>query len=218
MAIVNGELSSTFKVTLRRPQQSHPPQVMVYTDGSCLKNGSHNARSGAAIWFGENHPLNKVIRVPSWDQSNQSGELAAIAVALQSTHDDADLTIVTNSQYVIQTLTVSLHAFEDLAWMNIPNSKWLKLIAYLLRSIAAPMHFKWTKGHNGDSSACLSVLVSTSGGCCSGGCPRVMAVIVCIDELGGCGSATSLKENKCCKHDRRVYFRVVEGICRKMTV
>ena len=32
-----------------------------------------------------------------------------------------------------------------------------------------------------------------------GGCPQVVAVIMHIDELGGCGSVPSLKVNKC--HD-----------------
>ena len=78
-----------------------PIQLTVYTDGSCLQNGSNNARSGGGVWFSNGHPLNRVICVPGWDQSNQAGEIAAVVVALQSVPWDADLTIITDSQYVI---------------------------------------------------------------------------------------------------------------------
>ena len=45
-----------------------------------------------------------------------------------------------------------------------------------------------------------------------GGCPRVVAVVVRVDESEGCGSAPLLKVNECCKCDRGVYFHAVEGI------
>lgn len=31
--------------------------VLVYTDGSCLRNGQTNPCAGYGVWFGENHPL-----------------------------------------------------------------------------------------------------------------------------------------------------------------
>ena len=48
----------------------------------------------------------------------------------------------------------------------------------------------------------------------------VVTVVVAIANHGdgGCCHAPSLKVNKCRKHDQGVYFCVVEGICRKMTV
>ena len=65
----------------------------------------------------------------------------------------------------------------------------------------------------------LGVLVDASCGRCGGGhrrsrggCPRVVAVIVCVDESEGCRSAPLLKVNECCKCDRGVYFHAVEGI------
>jgi len=134
----------------RHTRQGIPPQITVYTDGSCINNGNYNTRSGAGVWFRENHPNNRALRVPGHDQSNQTGELAAIVIALQSTSHEVDLTIVTDSQYAIKSLTHSLSTFEDQAWTNVPNEKWLRLAAYLLRKQAAPTHFKWVKGHNGN--------------------------------------------------------------------
>ena len=50
-------------------------------DGSCTNNGRHDVGSGAGVWVADNHPINKSIRVPGSEQSNQTGELAAILVA-----------------------------------------------------------------------------------------------------------------------------------------
>jgi len=70
----------------------------------------------------------------------------------------------------------------------------------------------------GGASACLVVLVNASCGRCGGGCPWVVAVIVRVDESGGCGSAPSLKVNEYCKRDRGVYFHAVEDIRGKTTM
>jgi len=83
-------------------------------------------------------------------KSNQTGEIAAVVVALQTIPTNVDLTIITDSQYVIKTLTHSLEDYENSAWVNIPNSQWLRTAVYLMRSRAAPTRFKWTKGHNGE--------------------------------------------------------------------
>ena len=78
----------------------------------------------------------------------------------------------------------------------------------------------------GGASACLVVLatlvvvavvvvVADRG---DGGCPRAVAVVMRIDESGGCRSVPSLKVNECRKRDRGVYFHVVEDIRGKMTI
>jgi len=125
---------------LHRPLLIAPPptQLTVYTDGSCLQNGTDNTRSGGGVWFTDDHPLNRAIRVPGHDQSNQVGELAAVVVALKSTPQNADLTIVTDSQYVITCLTNALPQWEDSGWPRVPNAPWIKAAAYAMRRQSAP--------------------------------------------------------------------------------
>ena len=77
--------------------------------------------------------------VPGPDQFNQTGELAGILVALQSSPITAELTIVTDSQYAIKTLTRSLPNFEDAGWANVPNARWLQAAAYQLRRRGAQL-------------------------------------------------------------------------------
>ena len=106
-------------------------------------------RSGAGVWVADNHPINKSIRVPGLEQSNQTGELAAILVALQSVPPTTKLTLVTDSQYAIKMLTRSLPDLEDASWTNTPNAQWIQATAYHLRARGAPTLFKWVKGHEG---------------------------------------------------------------------
>ena len=116
-----------------------PTQLTVYIDGWCLQNGTDNAVSGGGV-----------LRVPGNAQYNQVGELAAVVVALKSAPRNADLTIVTDSQYVITCLTNSVPQWEDSGWPGVPNTPWIKAAAYTLRRRSAPTRFKWVKGHNSD--------------------------------------------------------------------
>ena len=153
-------LEDCFRVFMDHPPSNQPalrlnhpmdpqPTLTVYTDGSCVNNGRQDARSGAGVWLEDDHPLNRAIRVPGQDQSNQTGELAGILVALQTVAQTAELTIVTDSQYAIKMLTRSLPDAENTGWAEIPNADWIQAVAYHLRRRGAPTHFRWVKGHSG---------------------------------------------------------------------
>ncbi|EPQ51945.1 RnaseH-domain-containing protein, partial [Gloeophyllum trabeum ATCC 11539] len=70
--------------------------LTIYTDGSCLDNGKANARAGSGIYVRPDHPLNRAIRIPGPEQSNQVGELVAIIVALQTAPPFAPITFITD--------------------------------------------------------------------------------------------------------------------------
>ena len=103
------EISEEPAWRLQNPRQGGLPDlpIVVYTDGSCINNGKLNAtcinngklnttcRGG--VWFRDGHPLNRAIRVPGIEQSNQAGELAALIVALQLSNTLSPLTYITDS-------------------------------------------------------------------------------------------------------------------------
>ena len=124
-------------------------EMRVYTDGSCINNGKENAMCGSGVWIEENHPLNKAIRVPGPAQSNQVGELAAVIAAADTLPNYCKLTIVTDSEYVIEGLTSHLSKWEDLGWIGIKNADLFKRAAYLLKKRTALTYFEWVKGHQG---------------------------------------------------------------------
>ena len=151
-------LSECFRIFASQPTSALPalhlprdiaaPSLMIFMDGSCLHNSQHNTTCEAGVWFTDRHPLNKVIHVPGPAQSNQTGEITAIVVALQISPPTSDLMINTDSRYVIQSLTDSLESHEDSAWANVLNASWIKVAAYHLRKRSAPTCLKWVKGHN----------------------------------------------------------------------
>ncbi|KAF9783300.1 hypothetical protein BJ322DRAFT_1069957 [Thelephora terrestris] len=53
-------------------------ELVVYTDGSCINNGTDDAIAGSGVWYGPQDTRNLAIRVPGKKQSNQVGELLAI--------------------------------------------------------------------------------------------------------------------------------------------
>ena len=90
----------------------------------------HYRRAG--ILVEDAHPLNRAIQVPGPLQSNQIGELAAILVTAQIAPKTANLTIITDSMYVIRAMNHSLKPWEDSGWVNTPNTEWLKATAFHL--------------------------------------------------------------------------------------
>jgi hypothetical protein len=49
--------------TRHAPDPDEGP-IKVYTDGSAQNNGGENARAGAGIYFGDDDPRNRAIRIP----------------------------------------------------------------------------------------------------------------------------------------------------------
>ncbi|KAG2132751.1 ribonuclease H-like domain-containing protein [Suillus clintonianus] len=120
-----------------------------------MNNGKENARCGSGIWFGENHPQNKSIRVPGNSQSNQAGEIAAILIGLQNVSPLTPVTFITDSRYSnydrcrnINGLTNHLRNWEDRGWIDIANSEIFRATVYQLRKRSATTTFRWIKGHS----------------------------------------------------------------------
>ena len=128
----------------------NPHKVSVYTDGACWNNGKSNARCGSGIWFSPNHQRNEAIRVPGPSQSNQVGETVAVIGAISAVPTFYPLTIISDSKYVIDGLTLHLKEWEDKGWIGVDNPDFFKRAAYLLKKRTAPTTFQWVKGHTGN--------------------------------------------------------------------
>lgn len=71
---------------------------MAYTDGSCINNGTVEARAGSGVWYGPDDPGNAAIRVPGEKQTNQIAKLLAILHVVKNTHGEKQLKICSDSQ------------------------------------------------------------------------------------------------------------------------
>jgi len=88
-------------------------KIEVYMDGACINNGKQNAHCGSGIWFAQDDPRNRAIRIPGIKQSNQIGEIAAIIAAVQEIPPFCPLEIISDSKYAIDGLTTHLPEWED---------------------------------------------------------------------------------------------------------
>ena len=114
-----------------------------------MNNGKLNARCGSGIWFTQNDPRNRAIRVPGSAQSNQIGEIAAIIAALEIIPPYQPVRICTDSKYVIEGLTTHLGSWEDDGWIGIKNAEHFRKTAHLMRHRSARTTLQWVKGHDG---------------------------------------------------------------------
>lgn len=157
----DGDLGSPFRIftdpdtfgntmVVRPWPRQQGPQVVAYTDGSCIKNGSHDAVAGAGVFFESNRRPAISIRLPeTLRQSNQTGELAAVLAAVQAAPPFSPLLIKTDSQYVVKGITSHLKKWEDRGWLGVDNRALLEPIAARLRLRGAQTAFEWVKGHSG---------------------------------------------------------------------
>jgi ribonuclease HI len=130
--------------------ESNNQLITIYTDGSCINNGQNNAQAGSSIWIAPNNPLNKALRVPGTEQSNQTGELYAILQAIKTAPTNALILIKTDSKYALNGLTKNLENWENKGWIGIKNANLFQTIVAWLRARSTQTQFQWVKGHNNE--------------------------------------------------------------------
>lgn len=99
-------LSATALSTTDDEQQMNT-ELMVHADGagSCVNNGTDEARAGSCVWHGDKDPRNTAIRVPGMKQSNHIGKLLAILHAVENAPGNQPVKIRRDSRFAICGLT-----------------------------------------------------------------------------------------------------------------
>ena len=135
----------------RAPRSTTPPNgpTTVYTDGACLNNGDDNASAGLGVWYGDNDHRNLSLRVPLEEQSNQTGELMAILMAVRNHPPNEDLKIKSDSKYAIDGLTKNNKRWEKRNWMDTRHGRIFKCITAWMKWRNGRTTLKWVKGHSG---------------------------------------------------------------------
>ena len=121
----------------------------MYTDRSCLNNGTAEARAGSGVWFGADDPRNVAVRVPGPDQSNQIGELLAILYAVKMTPTAALLRIRSDLKFAIEGLTKHAPEWEVKDWMGVKHRQLFKCTTAWICARSGITTLQWVKGHSG---------------------------------------------------------------------
>jgi ribonuclease HI len=102
----------------------------VYTDGSCVNNGSANAEAGIGIYFAESDPRNVSHRVEG-KQTNNTAELGAIIhlhpIIKSDIAKGKKIAIVSDSEYAIRCVTSYGEKLSKENWQkDVPNKSLVK--------------------------------------------------------------------------------------------
>ena len=118
------------------------PKVMIYADGSCLKNGSEFAQAGAGIVLvSEDRRRIKLKACFLGALTNQKAEILACAVALESLKHPARVQIFSDSKYVVETMLGKNR-------MKANREFWHRLTQACLTH---HVEWNWMRGHNGNA-------------------------------------------------------------------
>ena len=99
-------------------EEQRNEELVIYTDGSCILNGTADAKAGCGIWYGNEDPRNTGLRVPGQIQSNQIGELLAVLHVTKETPGNQDLKICSDSRFAIDDLTKHVREWEAKGWIG----------------------------------------------------------------------------------------------------
>ena len=110
----------------------------IYTAGSCLKNPG-GPGGYAAVIFREGEMIEELSGGAAMTTSNRM-EITAAIVGLRAVREPSIITLYSDSQYVIKTLTQG--------WKRMKNGDlWARLDA----AVKSPqITWKWIRGHNGN--------------------------------------------------------------------
>ncbi len=128
---------STVQISTVR-NDSKLKQVSIFCDGSSLGNGQGSSRAAAVALLGYKGYWRAVGEYLG-RATNQQAEIAAAAVGLESLTQPCQVSVFTDSRYVVETMNGRFRRKTNLPW-------WERLD----RAAAAhKIHWEWTRGHAG---------------------------------------------------------------------
>nr|XP_022317374.1 ribonuclease H1-like [Crassostrea virginica] len=125
----------------------------VYTDGCCLNNGQNHSVAGVGVYWGPNHPSNVSERLPGKPTNNRA-EIHAARIAVKQAKEKGmkSVTVVTDSQFLINGMTSWIHNWKRNGWVlsdktEVKNKEDWKAIDSEMQGIE--VKFKHVYGHRG---------------------------------------------------------------------
>lgn len=136
--------------------------IGVFTDGSCLNNGTANARAGIGIFFGVNNPRN-ISRGLGQGETNNTAEVKAVLSAVEELNPELvrgdEVTIYTDSTYAIKVCgntegfseRMDKQGWKGRTGAPIPNAQLVR-DAWTICKPWQNLHFVHVYGHQEDDS------------------------------------------------------------------
>lgn len=131
-------------------------KVIMYTDGSCLKNPNGKGGCAAILHYEKNgKPYEKKKSVCDKSTTNNKMEIMAVIIGLQMILEPADITIYSDSKYVVDAFQKKwIQKWQRMNWDRgeyggaVKNAElWKQLLALME---VHTVKFIWVKGHDGN--------------------------------------------------------------------
>lgn len=127
--------------------------VEIYTDGSCLANGSKNAEGGYGVVVVEDGRIIEEYAKRSFGTTNNREELKAIIWAINE-YGHLNPNVYSDSSYSINTLTNWMWTWKSNGWVKsdkkTPENLDLIQLYDLIKSTGKKINLIKVKGHNGN--------------------------------------------------------------------
>ena len=124
-------------------------KVEIYTDGACRNNPGRGGWGAVLVYAGREKELSGGEKLTT----NNRMELSAVIAALSALKEACEVTLTTDSQYVVNAIEKGwLDSWRNNGWRKSDKSHvqnvdlWEQLIELLERH---KVSFVWVKGHNG---------------------------------------------------------------------
>lgn len=147
--LVKREISPEPNEVSRSSATTTTKKVDIYTDGACKGNPGPGGW-GAIIVFGKNE---KILGGGDPETTNNRMELTAVIEALSILKGSCDVTLTTDSKYVVDSVTKGwVNSWKNKEWKKADGKPalnvdlWEKLLVLLDKH---KVSFEWIKGHDG---------------------------------------------------------------------
>lgn len=129
-----------------------PAPVKIFCDGSCLGNPGPGGWAALLVTTLKSGPVEKLITGSAKDTTNNRMELSAAIEGLALLTRPCVVTVVTDSNYVVQGMKSWIHGWKKNDWKNsqrkpVENKDlWVRLDEVAHRHTVS---WQWVKGHAG---------------------------------------------------------------------
>lgn len=134
--------------------------MLIAIDGACKRNGKPDCISVGVAWIETDKGNYEYRMKPEMESTSQRGEINGLIEALEyavaNVKYDEDVIIITDSEYLYNTVTLSwCFKWKQNGWKNADGQatknadKWARICAYLddLNKSHERVFMEWTKGH-----------------------------------------------------------------------
>jgi ribonuclease HI len=124
------------------------PAVVITTDGACKGNPGPGGWAAILQWNG----TEKTLSGAEMGTTNNRMEMTAALRALEAMKKPADITLVTDSRYLLEGMTQWIHGWKRNGWRNASKQPVKNADLWMALDAAARAHrirWEWVRGHSG---------------------------------------------------------------------